>query len=63
MLDRIGHWSEYLMLDEGAENLKTIQQHAKTGRPVGSEAFIEGLEVLTGKSLKKGKPGPKPGIK
>jgi hypothetical protein len=41
----------------------SIRQHSGTGRPAGADPFIDGLEQLTGKVLKKGRPGPKPGIK
>jgi putative transposase len=59
MLDRVDNWAEYLSMGESDSDLNVIRQHAGTGRPVGREDFIEGLEILTGKSLKKGKPGPK----
>ena len=63
MLDRVDNWSEYLSIKESSTNLAMIRQHTRTGRPVGSESFIESLETLTGMALKKGKPGPKPRIK
>ena len=59
MRDRVDNWAEYLSMGESDSDLNVIRQHAGTGRPVGREDFIEGLEILTGKSLKKGKPGPK----
>jgi len=37
-----------------------IESHIRTGRPRGSEAFIGALEALTGRSLKRRKPGRKP---
>ncbi len=63
MLDRIKNWSDYLSVEEKASDLTIIRGHAVTGRPVGDEAFVERLEILTGKPLKKRKPGPKVGIK
>jgi len=36
-----------------------IQKYERTGRPIGSEQFINKLELEIGRSLKKQKPGPK----
>ena len=63
MCDRIGDWQRYL--DEGASDgeLEGIRRSATTGRPAGDASFLTRLEALTGRDLKKRKPGPKPGIK
>ena len=63
MLDRIVNWERYLSTDMAGTELLEIRQHSRTGRPAGGESFIEWLELLTDKRLKKGKPGPKPAIK
>jgi len=63
MLKRINNWSAYLSVEHRAEDVAAIRQHARTGRPIGSESFIGRLETLTGKRLKKRRPGPKPRIK
>jgi putative transposase len=42
------------------EQAKAIEAHARTGRPLGSAAFVEGLESATGRELKPQKRGPKP---
>jgi putative transposase len=44
--------------EEGKE--AAIERHERTGRPLGSDAFIETLEARTGGMLKRRKPGPKP---
>ena len=36
-----------------------IKVHGRTGRPAGDEGFISEFEKLTGKALKKKKPGRK----
>jgi len=59
MLQRIGDWPKYLQTSDSDSQLATIRKHAKTGRPIGSKDFLSGLEQLTGRSLSKGKPGPK----
>ncbi|TQV65746.1 hypothetical protein FKG94_28190 [Exilibacterium tricleocarpae] len=35
----------------------------RTGLPIGNKAFVDYLEALTGRKLKKRKPGPKPRIR
>lgn len=52
-------WNCYL--EEGSEEsfVKSLRSHAKTGRPLGDEKFIEELERLTGRNLKKKKKGRK----
>ncbi len=63
MLDRVDRWTDYLAIEENDRELGVIRQHAGTGRPAGRAVFIERLERLMGKPLKKGRPGPKSGIK
>jgi len=63
MLERIGDWGAYLSTDEASSQLSAIRQNTQTGRPLGEEGFIDALETLTGKALKKRKPGPKLGNK
>jgi putative transposase len=46
--------------DLSPEQVKAIESHARTGRPLGSTAFIGALESATGRSLKPRKRGPKP---
>ena len=37
-----------------------LRAHASTGRPLGSDGFVESLERQLARSLKRKKPGPKP---
>jgi putative transposase len=49
-----------LFLREGPETeTRLLDTHAKTGRPLGSNHFVERLETLLNRQLKKQKPGPK----
>ncbi|MDI6753369.1 MAG: hypothetical protein QME78_03130 [Thermodesulfobacteriota bacterium] len=41
------------------DEAKKLQQHERTGRPLGNEQFVMRLEQLTGRMLRKRKPGPK----
>ena len=60
MLERFPDWTKYLGGTQSTEVLQKVQKHLQTGRPLGSENFIEALELLTGRSLKPRKPGRKP---
>lgn len=54
-----GDWEEFLSgVRDGDSGL--MRKHARTGRPLGSESFIDRLEIRTGRVLRPKKPGPKP---
>ena len=59
MLERVADWREYLGLEPTASEGEALRLHNRTGRPLGSETFVEKLELLVGRSLKPQKPGPK----
>jgi putative transposase len=63
MLDRVGDWQGYLLSDPTEIDPVAIQKHTGSGRPAGGEGFLEHLESVVGRPLKKVKPGPKPRIK
>jgi len=56
--DMIPDWADFLRLSS-EEELKTLKRHEHTGRPLGSDSFVEELEQTLGRSLKPQKPGPK----
>lgn len=56
MLERVSDWSSYLSGDL-AEDDDVIERHSRTGRPLGTEAFVKRLEAATGRSLAPGLPG------
>ncbi len=56
--EEISNWQEYLR-DVVEEEEDLFKRHAGTGRPLGDKSFVEKLEELTGRKLKKRKPGPK----
>ncbi|MCZ6803810.1 MAG: transposase [Proteobacteria bacterium] len=60
LLSLAGDWKVYLEAAQG-DAWKEIEQHARTGRPLGDERFIEKAERLLQRDLKKKKPGPKGG--
>ena len=59
MLQRVRNWPAYLAETNAYEREDLIRLHTRTGRPLGSDSFIDQLEVLCGRSLRPLKPGPK----
>jgi putative transposase len=63
MLNRIDNWDAYLSTEQETQPThEHIQQHTRTGRPLGDSEFIAKLERLTGKALARKKPGRKPAL-
>ena len=61
LLEMVVDWGEYLLPLDGEEELRSLRRHERTGRPLGSEAFIKRVEGVTGRSLHPQKRGPKGG--
>lgn len=57
LLDRVPDWPAFLAEDGGEATLRAVRRHGRTGRPLGSDRWLEKMEVLTGRALKPGKPG------
>jgi len=53
-------WSDFLWEKIPSEEQQEMHKHERTGRPLGSIAFIEQLESMLNLSLKPKKPGRKP---
>ncbi len=51
LANEIGDWKQYLCEGSSDQEVKMFQKHALTGKPLGSDAFIETLEKLSGKEL------------
>jgi putative transposase len=60
MLERIGNWEDYLSMPPAGTTDEDLRKHSRSGRPAGDAAFIGALEALTGRRLKRLKPGPRP---
>lgn len=56
----IPNWSDWLCDGESEAALKQIREKTKTGRPLGSDAFIDQLENLLGRPLRPRKGGRPP---
>jgi putative transposase len=57
LTERITDWATFLRSAEDDPLGQRLHQHASIGRPLGSRAFLEHLEQLTGRRLRRGRPG------
>jgi putative transposase len=55
----IEDWQRYLDESDDEEKIRIFHEYIATGRPLGDDNFVEKLERITGRELKKNKPGPK----
>lgn len=53
----VSSWAEYLSTDEIVDELSDIRQQTRTGRPDGDPGFVKGLEALTGRHIRRKRPG------
>ena len=63
LLDRFGDWQKFLACGPSEEETERVRAHERTGRPLGSSAFVDRLERLLRRVLEPHKRGPKPGTK
>jgi putative transposase len=56
----IDNWAEYLRHPDDQSMMRAFRRSARTGRPLGDDPFLLELEKITGRVLRKKKPGPKP---
>ena len=61
MCSRIPDWSTYLSSPLKGPRDDVLRAHSNTGRPAGNDVFIEKLEAVTGRRLRKKNSGPPPG--
>ncbi|AJE02705.1 transposase [Geobacter pickeringii] len=59
LLEIAGDWRLFLSEKGDDGQADDIRKHERTGRPLGSEVFVEQLEMVLDRPLKRGKPGPK----
>jgi putative transposase len=62
LLEMAGDWILFLGVATDDE-MEKIRRHERSGRPLGSESFVERLEADLARVLKIGKPGPKGKVK
>ena len=59
MLARVDDWKAYLASGLSSEEADLLRGHERTGRPLGSLAFLKRLESKLGRVLRKKPPGRK----
>ena len=58
--DLVADWPTFLQSGLTPGQIQRLERHARTGRPLGTCAFVAGIEQRVGRVLGPGKPGPKP---
>lgn len=56
----IDDWTSYLRVPSPNDDLRPIRAHSRTGRPLGSLAFVQYLEKILDRRLRPRPPGPTP---
>jgi putative transposase len=59
LLEIAGDWKLFLAGVDEENTINDIRRHERTGRPLGTEAFVNHLESVLDRPLRRGKPGPK----
>lgn len=59
LLEIVKNWQDFLLTAVSKDFTEKLRKHQSTGRPLGSEIFIERLEKSLNRTLKKKKSGPK----
>ncbi len=60
LLTMVPDWAAFLGSEAPEDIAAAVHLHASTGRPLGSEAFVERLEGELGRALRPRRPGPAP---
>ena len=60
LTETIADWATFLATPEETGPAHRLELHLRTGRPLGSAAFIEQIERQLGRSVRPQKRGPKP---
>jgi putative transposase len=63
MLELVPGWREYLDKPPDESLPDKIHAHTRTGRPLGTDAFVKELEARLARTLRPQKRGPKPRAK
>ena len=60
LLDLVGDWKGFIAAEGTASEIELLRKHDCTGRPLGNDHFIDRIENVLKRTLRKKKPGPKP---
>ena len=52
-------WKRFLSKTDSFDQMETFRKHERTGRPLGSDPFVQKLEQKFDRTLKPQKPGRK----
>jgi len=61
LLALVGNGTDFLATGAPEEEVKELRRHERSGRPLGREPFVAAVEGKLGRTLRRGKPGPKRG--
>ena len=59
LLELMPDWRSFIEEDITGEEIECFRLHERTGRPLGDEAFVERMEKLVCRVLRRRKPGPR----
>jgi putative transposase len=59
LLELVPCWAKHLSADPDDGTVRQFRRHETTGRPAGSERFLQRLETIVGRLLGPQKPGRK----
>ncbi|RWU06865.1 transposase [Pseudodesulfovibrio sp. S3] len=59
LLSMVPDWRSFIASGDAQDAMDALSKHARTGRPLGNDAFFDRLQARTGVDLRPRKPGPK----
>jgi len=59
LLKIVSDWKNFIREPVSEFEMESIRKHERSGRPLGDDLFVDRLESVTGRHLRKKKPGPK----
>jgi len=59
LLALVGNWTNFLATGAPEDEVTALPHHERSGRPLGREPFVGAIEGKLGRTLRRGKPGPK----
>ena len=59
LTSEIPDWASYLRKKTSESETKLFRSHAQNGLPLGGNEFVDNLERMLGRKLRKKKPGPR----
>lgn len=60
LLEYVDDWRSFLAGGLDVGDVELLRHHERTGRPLGGPKFLEQLEKMLGRVLRRNKPGRKP---